>query len=177
MTASPLRSRFQIVERPFANPGKCVVCGAVDRPCVDFGMDLDEYGAVYFCLDCMREGGLAAGLIHPKEYAKAKLGAEQSLRSYLYQRDLRLVYSEFVERLNSVLASISNAFPDTDFHLGNDDANPNDEKDLRGGQELFPVFEQSDSSSGQDDQSPSDSRPASISASTGFGDLFDPFAG
>jgi hypothetical protein len=37
-----------------ASPGKCAVCGAVDRPVIDFGMDLDYYGAVLFCVDDLR---------------------------------------------------------------------------------------------------------------------------
>jgi len=174
MTALPLTSRFKLVEKPVAHPGKCVVCGAVDRPCIDFGMDIDDYGAVYFCTDCMREGGLAAGLIHPRMYEQAQLGAEQSLYKYLQERELRIVTNGFVECFNRLLDSLPNAFPDTHVHLGNVDAEPVNEPDHDSRQKLLPIFEQGDGSSGQDDSTPSEFRPPRISASTGFGDLFDP---
>lgn len=175
MTALPLTSRFHMVEKPVAHPGKCIVCGAVDRACIDFGMDIDDYGAVYFCFDCMREGGLAAGLIHPSMYEQAQLGAEQSLHDYLKTRDLRIVTSGFVECFNRLLDSLPNAFPDTHVHLGNVDSKSIDDAYQRSRQELLPLFESDNSGSGQDDSTPSDERPTSISGSTGFGDLFDPF--
>lgn len=53
--ADVVRSRFSLSARPFAAPGKCAVCGAVDRPVVDFGLDLDEYGVVYFCVSCLTQ--------------------------------------------------------------------------------------------------------------------------
>jgi len=60
---NPVQARMQIVPRPFAWPGKCMVCGAVDRPCLDFGMELEEHGAVYFCVECMAEGARAIGYV------------------------------------------------------------------------------------------------------------------
>lgn len=175
MTALPLTSRFHMVEKPVAHPGKCIVCGAVDRACIDFGMDIDDYGAVYFCFDCMREGGLAAGLIHPDVYTHDTLGAKQLLHTYLYEHNMRVVSSEFMDNFNRLLDSLANAFPDTNVHLGDGDSGPVDEAYQRSRQELLPFFEQNNGSSGQDDSTPSDERPTSISGSTGFGDLFDPF--
>lgn len=52
---SVINGRFQFLERPAALPGKCAVCGAVDKPVVDFGLTVDYYGAVIFCTDCIRE--------------------------------------------------------------------------------------------------------------------------
>lgn len=52
-------SRIQILDRPVAAPGKCIVCSAVDsdsgRKFVDFGEQIDWYGAVYFCTFCINE--------------------------------------------------------------------------------------------------------------------------
>lgn len=50
-----VRSRFKLLDRPYAHPGKCAVCGAVNRPVVDFDLELDEYGAVYFCVTCLTQ--------------------------------------------------------------------------------------------------------------------------
>ena len=50
---SVINGRFRVTERPMAAPGKCAVCGAVSRPVVDFGMDVDFYGAVLFCFECI----------------------------------------------------------------------------------------------------------------------------
>lgn len=49
------RSRFKLLERPFAHPGKCAVCGATSRPVIDFDLDLEDYGVVYFCVQCLTQ--------------------------------------------------------------------------------------------------------------------------
>jgi hypothetical protein len=55
MTTNPAQSRFQILQLPPSFPGKCAVCGAVDRPVIDFKMELEYYGGVFFCITCMEE--------------------------------------------------------------------------------------------------------------------------
>lgn len=49
------RSRFKLLERPFAHPGKCAVCGATSREVIDFDLNLEDYGAVYFCVQCLTQ--------------------------------------------------------------------------------------------------------------------------
>jgi hypothetical protein len=47
-------------------PGTCSLCGSADgndRKFIDFGKQLDWYGAVYFCSECMREVSEAIGYI------------------------------------------------------------------------------------------------------------------
>lgn len=57
----PLTSRFKLLDRPAALPGRCALCGAHDRAVVDFGYQVEFYGALYFCVDpCLNE--LATGL-------------------------------------------------------------------------------------------------------------------
>lgn len=172
MTALPLTSRFQIVDRPVAHPGKCCVCGATDRECVDFGMDLEDYGAVYFCLDCMREGGLAAGLIHPDAHADVKLGAEQSLSDYLTKRDLKLVTNEFYELCNNLVSRVPDAFPDSDVHLDSDDSESDDETDGSERQELQSGSDESDETSGQVDKPSGKRRSSSVPANPGDESIF-----
>jgi hypothetical protein len=54
-----VQSRFTVYERPVANPGKCIVCGAVDRPVVDFGVDIEwadmGFGRAFFCVTCIKQ--------------------------------------------------------------------------------------------------------------------------
>lgn len=49
-------SRIQIVEAPPAAPGHCALCGTTRGPMVDFGMELEFFGVVYFCIEnCLTE--------------------------------------------------------------------------------------------------------------------------
>lgn len=54
-----IQSRFTVLERPSGNPGSCLVCGSVDRPVVDFGVEVDfentGYGRAYFCVTCIKQ--------------------------------------------------------------------------------------------------------------------------
>lgn len=60
LSEAMINGRFRYLERPAIAPGKCAVCGAVDRPVVDIGLDLDFYGVVYFCVDCLGEASRVA---------------------------------------------------------------------------------------------------------------------
>lgn len=67
----PPTSRFQIYASPIVHPGKCAVCGAVDQPVLDFGLNIDFYGAVMFCVtNCLPEAARAIGMV-PREEVKA----------------------------------------------------------------------------------------------------------
>lgn len=62
----PAGSRFSIHENPNVAPGVCVVCkhpGGDGRLFVDFGFQLDWYGAIYFCDSCVRELCEAIGFV------------------------------------------------------------------------------------------------------------------
>lgn len=52
---SIINGRFKVTERPLVTPGKCAACGSVERPVVDFGLDIDFYGAVLLCVQCVGE--------------------------------------------------------------------------------------------------------------------------
>lgn len=56
-------SRVQLLDTPVAAPGVCALCGSANKRVVDFGKQLDWYGAVYFCEDCIREIAEAIGFI------------------------------------------------------------------------------------------------------------------
>jgi len=61
MNGEELQSRFSILERPLLSPGVCAVCGTAERQVVDFGLDLEFYGRVYFCRDCTTQIGTVFG--------------------------------------------------------------------------------------------------------------------
>ena len=55
LTPEEANRRFHYVEPPFPLPGKCAVCGNVRRPVIDFGANVDPYGAVLLCIACVAE--------------------------------------------------------------------------------------------------------------------------
>lgn len=60
---SVINGRFKFLERPAVAPGKCAVCGSVERPVIDFGFDVDYYGTVYICVTCLTEAAGIAGIV------------------------------------------------------------------------------------------------------------------
>lgn len=64
---------MQIIPLPLALPGKCIVCGASNnddgRQYIDFGLEIDFYGVVYFCTHCMSETAVAIGYRSPSLFA------------------------------------------------------------------------------------------------------------
>ena len=173
MTAQPSpNSRFQVVDRPVAAPGKCAVCGATDRECVDFGMDIDDYGVFYLCTHCMREGALVTGLVRTVEdYDFERMKAGQSISDYLRAHNMRVVTNELAESIHNLVDSLPTAFPDLHVHLGDDVAAPDDAENVDDGQELLPFDDSDDATSGQDDRPARERRSASVPAGTGFNPL------
>lgn len=80
-----VRSRFTLLDRPVAAPGNCKVCGAADRPVIDFGAN-DEFGAIYFCTECLTE--VAKGALHLVDATELD--------------EARLAIIELTEKLNSL---------------------------------------------------------------------------
>jgi hypothetical protein len=59
-------SRVQVISVPIAAPGVCVLCGTSggdNRTFIDFGKQLDWYGAIYFCNICIAEISRAIGFV------------------------------------------------------------------------------------------------------------------
>lgn len=70
---SVVNGRFKSFERPNVAPGKCAVCGAVNKPVVDFGMTLDYYGAVQLCGDCISEAYLLLAATFPASVRQSQV--------------------------------------------------------------------------------------------------------
>lgn len=157
---SLLRSRFVLLERPLAHPGNCRICGAVDRPVIDFGAD-DDRGAVYFCTHCLTEVAKGAlNLVDASDLDEARLTVRdleaklntvgENTRGYI--ANLRNLYDDYVHSLNSV-PSVDN---------DENEGSQSEELNERSGE----ISDSSDSESDAD-KSSSIERPVGLSATNG----------
>ena len=73
LPVSVINGRFKVTDRPYADPGKCTVCGSVSKPVVDFDMTVDYYGAILLCSDCIREAFILMGALHPESVEPAQV--------------------------------------------------------------------------------------------------------
>jgi hypothetical protein len=105
-----VNSRFRIMERPEIMPGKCAVCGGVSRPVVDFGLNIQFYGAVMLCVDCVSEAGVRVGMVRPEDNAEDNLQTGQSVTEFLEAHDFKVVTRE----LHDALASVVSCYIDVD---------------------------------------------------------------
>jgi hypothetical protein len=110
MTVQSLASRFHWLEKPAALPAKCVVCGAVDHPVVDFNFSMEYYGVVYFCESCLGEAARVIGFVAPQDLTTDNLGIEQSVNKYLTENDLVAVPRDFINMATDSVHSLSNVF-------------------------------------------------------------------
>lgn len=153
MTVQTSLSKFRWLERPAALPAKCISCGAVDRPVIDFGMSFDRYGAVYFCEDCIGEAARVMGFVKPQEAITQKLRSEQSTNDYLSNNDLVAVPRGIYDDLNDAIDNLSSAVAGIVLHLPvEDDAD-----------ESAPEPDSSSDSAGDDsvtDESPAETKRA-----------------
>lgn len=64
--------RVQLVNgTPQMAPGKCVICGTSgnsESQFIDTGWDIDFYGVVYFCLNCIREAAAVLSMMPVENY-------------------------------------------------------------------------------------------------------------
>lgn len=117
MTVQTSVSKFHWLERPASLPAKCISCGAVNKPVIDFGMSFDRYGAVYFCEDCIGEAARVMGFVKPEEAIAQKLRSEQSTNDYLSSNDLVAVPSGIYADLNDAIDNLSSAVAGIVLHL------------------------------------------------------------
>jgi len=115
-----INSRFKITERPFNAPGKCLICGSVDRPVVDFGLEgefstlentelgetkfqrfTDFVGVAYWCRDCVREAALVFDIASKEDYLKLALKCEQ------LEVDLKEAYARVTAKLIDFAGSLT----------------------------------------------------------------------
>jgi hypothetical protein len=110
LTLSQINGRFQLLDRPAALPGKCAVCGAVNKPVVDFGFDLDFYGVVMFCVECLRSAAQIIGMVDGELLTRAELVQRNHEHQLEAAKDLadeylnrfNALYVDFASRLRAV---------------------------------------------------------------------------
>lgn len=130
MTVQTSISKFHWLERPAALPAKCISCGSVNKPVIDFGMSLNRYGAVYFCEDCIGEAARVMGFIKPEEAIAQKLKSEQSTNDYLSSNDLVAVPRGIYADLNDAIDNLSSAVAGIVLHLPMEDSADEPEAEL-----------------------------------------------
>ena len=98
--------------KPVLSPGKCIVCGAVDKRVVDLGIEIQWYGRVYFCEDCGAQIGTTCGMISKVKYSSLSLEHE-ALASNIdgaaeeVVRAINELKFDFNARLSSIRDSIN----------------------------------------------------------------------
>lgn len=104
-----LNSRFKLHDYPIAPPGKCAVCGAVDRPVIDFDMTIQFYGAVFICVLCMGEAARRINMVPAADLEVAKEGLTQSFNEQLMSRDLVALSNDRYRNLLVAIGRVSDS--------------------------------------------------------------------
>lgn len=108
---TPESTRVQVVNTPVAAPGTCVLCGTAgdgQRTFIDFGKQLDWYGAIYFCSECIREVSLAIGYI-PVD------GFDNLHNDY---RKLQVSYDQLEDKYKVIKGAMGRLLSDSDTGSG-----------------------------------------------------------
>lgn len=156
LTLSDINGRFQLLQRPAALPGNCAICGAVDKPVVDFGLTVEFFGAVYICVEDMKAAARILNLI-PKELldqAELVRSPDQSKIEEATDEFIGRVSSsihEYTDRLLSVCSVPAAVQPEV----------PNGKSEA-----VFGSFEVDTTAN---NSTPRDERPASVSSDNGDG--------
>jgi hypothetical protein len=100
-------SRYKLLERPVALPGRCVTCGAVDRPVVDTNWNIDMFGAVYFCVSCLAEVARVIGMVPALEVQEAEANSAKAFHDYLVKHNLKVVGNEQFQYWADTLSNLS----------------------------------------------------------------------
>lgn len=146
-------SRFSINEFPPNLPSKCAVCGSPGgdgRKFIDFGFDLDFYGTIYFCTNCLGECANTQGYATPDQYNYA-LSQNEELEFKLSQMEAEnAIFRNSLNSLNflgtgrlngensrqvSEESSESDIFVGTDYNGPRQDDNRFDEQTNESGSE------------------------------------------
>jgi hypothetical protein len=119
---------------------------------VDFGLNLQRYGAVMLCEFCVCEAAERFGMVRPETLENSSLRTGQSVEDYLMQRNLKVVTYELYDSILSVISRFS-AHPAIHFSSMDHYSVAEDEGDGEAvpGQ-LQLVFTDDESASGESDK-------------------------
>lgn len=99
------QSRLKVLNNPELAPGICFLNGCVgdgERKFIDFGKNIEWYGAVYICTQCIVEVVEAADFVPVATFDKLH-DAYRSLE--IEHRQLQNRYAPFEEAINNVVES------------------------------------------------------------------------
>lgn len=99
-------ARFQRTEVPLVSPGICVVCGSATKPVIDFRANVNFYGAILMCVECIAEASALAGMVRRQHLEAAQERLSQSFEDELNQRELKAITHEQYELLALAFGSI-----------------------------------------------------------------------
>lgn len=119
LTLSDINGRFQVLQRPKALPGNCCVCGAVNKPVVDFGLSLDWYGAVYICVEDLQAAARIVGMVDRQTLIQAELVQRPIIPEKEitdgFLADLTNLFNDYIgglSNLRNLSASVNSEVPD-----------------------------------------------------------------
>lgn len=110
----------------------------VDEEFLDLHRDIDDFGAIYFCLECGQEIGFSAGCSNPRDFAAISLANEQLTEENEKQNNMLERLSDGLERdiLDYLSARGITVSLDGDKPVIDEDASEQDS----GSNELFTDF-------------------------------------
>lgn len=113
-------SKYRILAVPDVNPAKCANCGSAKcdgRNYVDFGLQVDWYGVVYLCTECLKDIAGKAGLFRGLELRILQLEEEVKNRTVD-----RLTLKNFEATVLRTFEEVRERF--VDLHSTGDDSGP-----------------------------------------------------
>ncbi len=105
MTAAPggTVGKFQIIEGYLPiSPSKCMACGSFHGTFVDFGLNDDWYGAVYFCSACVTDMADQLGFHSPAQWAHMETAFKKQEQEINFLNEQLKRYKDAVDALGSV---------------------------------------------------------------------------
>lgn len=110
------QSRLKVLNNPELAPGVCFLNGCVGdgkRKFIDFGKNIEWYGVVYICTECIVEVVEASDYIPVANFD----ALHKEYRSLLIEyNQLKAKYAPFEEAIKNVVES-RNSMPDVDFDM------------------------------------------------------------
>lgn len=112
MTAVPggTVGKFQIIEGYLPiSPNKCMACGSFHGTFIDFGLNDDWYGAVYFCSACVTDMASQLGYVSSNEKDKFIAKIDEYVEKIKELEKEKDVYKNAVAALESFMRGNSDA--------------------------------------------------------------------
>lgn len=146
-------SRIQVVDAPPAAPGHCALCGTTQGPMVDFGMNMEFYGVIYFCIEnCLVELANSFDYHSPRQWKMLMNQIDDQREELNKLRDQNEQLLNTIDHINSYRGiSPVDRVPELDMEQVLTEPSPEPE------QLAFDFSEEGDGSSEQvDEQRPAD---------------------